>query len=221
MPSARTDQAATLPRVDRPPARAPRARPRGRRVASALDAALASADSVEGSRSVGRAAARACVTLLSVLRTLPCVVPAMSPIVRDAAETTPRTPAVAAVKASAPMSATPEIVRTSTSRAMRSAPTATISRPFTAPTMTRGTTLVLKPRTLIALRRALPRPLPSRLERAPVRVLPMAMPISLLRPSVITMQSPRNEYVTKYRHGFSSEVLRFVAGPARQRLASA
>lgn len=220
MPSARTDQAATLPRVDRLAARDPRARPLGRRVASALDAALASADSVEGSPSVRRAA-RACVTLLSVLRTLPCVVPAMSPIVRDAAETTPRTPAVAAVKASAPMSATPEIVRTSTSRAMRSAPTATISRPFTAPTMTRGTTLVLKPPTLIAVRRPLRRPLPSRLERAPVRALPMAMPFSSCDRPVITMQSSRNEYVTKYRHGFSSGLLRFVAGTARQRLASA
>ena len=221
MPSARTDQAATLPRVDRLAARDPRARPLGRRVASTLDTALASADSVEGLPSVGRAAARACVTLLSVSRTLPRVAPAMSPIVRDAAETTPRTPAVAAVSASAPISAAPEMVRTSTSRAMRSAPTATISRPFTAPTMTRGTTLVFNRPTLITARRPLPRPLPSRLERAPVRALRMAMPFSSCDRPVITMQSSRNEYVTKYRHGFSSGLLRFVAWTARQRLASA
>jgi len=49
----------------------------------------------------------------------------------------------------------------------------------------------------------------------------MAMPISSCDRPVITMQSSRNEYVTKYRHGFSNGLLRFVAGMARQRLASA
>jgi len=174
-PSSRRDQAARLLRVDRVAARGLRARPRRARATPARD---------------GRDA------LPSVPATIPCAAPAISPIIRDAADMTPRTPATVAVTAWALMSAAPEMARTSTLRVIRSAPTTTISTPFSASTTTRGTTLVSTP-PLIAVRRGRRRSAPCLGERERVRTLSIAMTMFLLpvvrHHDAITAQRRRHE----------------------------
>ena len=122
---------------------------------------------------------RECRALSIVVRTVLRALPATSPTMREAAETTPRAPATVAVRASEPMSAAPDTALRSTSRANCRAPTATIPTRSTAPRSTRGTTLASTPPST--------RPRPGvlfsfaflRAERARPRDLGLAMSVSL------------------------------------------